>query len=712
MTSSSPLKVVLAGNPNCGKTTLFNGLTGTHQKVGNWPGVTVEKKTGRYRTANGEVEVIDLPGIYSLEQDTFGLDEQVALEVLTQGDMDVIVNIVDASCLDRQLLLTHQLREFDRPLLVVVNMLDVAEANEMHVDLDQLSASLGLPVIGIVASKHRGIQNVKDGLLMAAHYEGVAVNGDLSVNERLSARLEAVRHWVSRSVRQTAHPITATERIDQIVLNRFLGIPIFLFAMYLLFTFAIHIGAIFVDFFDILLGAWLVDGTAHLLKALNAPDWLRVLLADGLGGGVQLVGTFIPVISGLYFGLAFLEGSGYIVRAAFVVDRLMQTIGLPGKSFVPLIVGFGCNVPAVMATRTLDKPSDRMITMAMSPFMSCGARLTVYALFAAAFFESQGQNVVFALYLLGVIMAVSTGWIFRKAFYAQAMSSSIMEMPAYHVPSLRNVVITTWYRLKSFVSRAGKTILIVVVLLSFLNSWGTDGSFGHENSQQSMLSALSRQGTPLFSPMGIEADNWPATVGIITGVFAKEAVVGTLDSLYSDIAGQGVLGSEPLPLWQATQAALVSISDNVLALADSLFQGLSVSAIQQTIIDEEVIALSDGVSTYRMMNALFVTPLAALSYMVFILLYTPCVAVVGALVKEAGIRWTWVIVTWNTCLAYGVATIIYQLGSIKSHPVSSIVWVLSMVLLIGCILWFLKVTGRPRADFIPRNRIPIKNLTP
>ncbi len=706
------LKVALIGNPNCGKTTLFNGLTGAHQKVGNWPGVTIERKVGFFTLADGQrVELVDLPGIYSLEQDEYGLDEQIAKDFLSQNEVDVVINLVDANSLDRQLLLTHQLRDYDIPMLVAVNMLDVAQVNKIDVDLDQLSKSLELPVVGIVASKHSGAVNIRESLALAKCFQPTAKavlpshDGD-----RVMARLSDVKRWVFASVTQQELSMTLSDRIDRVVLNKYLGFPIFLLAMYLLFTFAINVGAVFIDFFDILLGAWLVDGAHQLLTFLHAPAWLSVLIANGLGGGIQLVGTFIPVIGFLYLGLSLLEGSGYIVRAAFVVDRLMQSIGLPGKSFVPLIVGFGCNVPSIMATRTLDRESDRMVTIAMTPFMSCGARLTVYALFASAFFGNSGQNVVFALYLLGIAMAVLTGWIFRKALYRDELGSSIMEMPVYHVPSMRNVFMTTWHRLRGFIARAGKTIVGVVVVLSFLNSWGVDGTFGNEDSQKSMLSVVSQKATPLLAPIGVQADNWPATVGIVTGIFAKEAVVGTLDSLYSDVAGLADEDSETLGLWASTGAAIMSIWDNASALSSTLTDPLGITVGSYDSLDQAAQEQDVRTGTLLTMATLFVSPFAAFCYLVFILLYTPCVAAMGALVRESGGKWSWIVISWSTVLAYATATIFYQAGTLLLHPVSSVLWIAGMLGLVAVYIGLIKQIGKPVALTDQVDLIPTKSL--
>ena len=709
---SQVLKVALIGNPNCGKTTLFNTLTGSHQKVGNWPGVTIEKKVGTFKGASGEtVELVDLPGIYSLEQDEYGLDEKIAKDFLGTYNVDIIINLVDATCLDRQLLLTHQLRDFGIPILVAVNMLDVAQANKIDVNLTQLAAELELPVVGIVASKHTSLRKIVDSLVQAKPFDPQAkvilpTNG----GDRVLARLHDVRRWVQRCSTAQDMPMSLSNRIDRIALNKYLGFPIFLFAMYLLFTFAINIGAVFIDFFDILLGAWLVDGTHQVLAFLHAPAWLSVLIADGLGGGIRLVGTFIPVIGFLYLGLSLLEGSGYIVRAAFVVDRLMQSIGLPGKAFVPLIVGFGCNVPSIMATRTLDRQSDRMITIAMTPFMSCGARLTVYALFAAAFFGNSGQNIVFGLYLLGIAMAVLTGWIFRNALYKGELGSSIMEMPVYHVPSLRNVVMTTWHRLKSFIARAGKTIVGVVVILSFLNSWGTDGSFGNEDSQNSMLSVISKKATPLLAPIGVQPDNWPATVGIITGIFAKEAVVGTLDSLYSDVAGIENDPNDGVTLWSSTIDAVVSIWTNAADLSSTLTDPLGITVSSYNSLDEAAAEQEVRTGTLLTMATLFVTPFAAFCYLVFILLYTPCVAAMGALVRESGAKWSWIVISWSTVLAYAAATILYQTGTLLAHPLSSVLWIAAMFMVLAVYVGLIKQIGKPVKMATDVSLIPTKSI--
>lgn len=676
----STLRIALVGNPNCGKTTLFNALTGSHQKVGNWPGVTVEKKSGSFRHEGRECEIVDLPGIYSLEQEYLGLDEEIAREHLNSDEFDVIINIIDASNLQRNLILTQQVLELGHPTLVAVNMMDIAEQEGLSIDIDSLHQELGVFVTPVVASRQNGLDELLAGVLAAERPQDLEkLHSSEFVSDKIVKRYQRAGDIVGGVVQMAPVEHTLTEQLDRWVLNRWLGVPIFLLMMYLMFTVAINFGAVFIDFFDILFGTFVVDLPRWALESVGAPAWLIVLLADGLGGGIQLVATFIPVIGGLYLCLALLESSGYMSRAAFVIDRLMSGIGLPGNAFVPLIVGFGCNVPAVMAARSLGRESDRLLTISMAPFMSCGARLTVYALFAAALFPENGQNIVFGLYLLGIAMAVLTGWLFRKQIFPQEKTPSFQEMPAYHAPVLRNILLTTWFRLKSFVLRAGRTIVLVVVGLSFLNSIGTDGSFGNEDSERSVLAAIGKSITPVFAPIGLEKDNWPATVGLFTGLFAKEAVVGTLDALYSEEPSADVAEGAPA-LLAATGEALLTIRDNTLDMAGTLTDPLGIQLESSGSLADA--ADSQGVteSTLTQMAALFVTPFAAFCYLVFVLLYAPCVAVLGAISKEAGTKWMLLTFAWTTGLAYVTASSIYQIGMLTTTPVFSTLW------LAGCIV--------------------------
>jgi len=706
--------IALIGNPNCGKTTLFNNLTGAHQKVGNWPGVTVEKKSGTMMLGDQSVEIVDLPGIYSLEQDYLGLDEIIARDFLRQESYDLVINIIDATNLERNLVLTQQVLEASQNVVVALNMVDVAHQNGVEIDVVALSKKLGVMVVPIVASRGTGVDGLKfymqESLTAGKKPETersveVSHDTDEATGDKLIRRYHTAKRLVDGVMLMTPVEHSLTEQIDRWVLNRWLGIPFFLFMMYAMFTVAISFGAVFIDFFDILFGVVFVDSSRWLLTWSGFPEWLVVLLADGLGSGIQLVATFIPVIGFLFLCLSILEDSGYMSRAAFVVDRLMSKLGLPGNAFVPLIVGFGCNVPSVMAARTLGRDSDRLLTIAMAPFMSCGARLTVYALFAAAFFPNNGQNIVFLLYLLGIGMAVLTGWVFRKQIFAAEMTPSFQEMPAYHLPVIRNILLTTWFRLRAFVFRAGKTIVLVVIALSFLNSIGTDGSFGHANTDKSALSVVGKAITPLFVPIGLSRDNWPATVGLFTGLFAKEAVVGTLDALYS--GSEMIDLNAPPDINAAVQAAFMSIVTNVSELLGHLGDPLGLD--MGDLGDQAKMAEVQGVNTSTLTNmaSLFGSQLAAFSYLVFILLYAPCVAVLGAIAKEAGWRWMALVFCWSTGLAYVTASTVYQLGSFSAHPLFSGLWLLGCVLVMIVAIGSLKHIGR---GALPANRIAVVQL--
>ena len=706
--------IALIGNPNCGKTTLFNNLTGAHQKVGNWPGVTVEKKSGTMMLGDQSVEIVDLPGIYSLEQDYLGLDEIIARDFLRQENYDLVINIIDATNLERNLVLTQQVLEASQNVVVALNMVDVAHQNGVEIDVVALSKKLGVMVVPIVASRGTGVDGLKfymqESLTAGKKPETersveVSHDTDEATGDKLIRRYHTAKRLVDGVMLMTPVEHSLTEQIDRWVLNRWLGIPFFLFMMYAMFTVAISFGAVFIDFFDILFGVVFVDSSRWLLTWSGFPEWLVVLLADGLGSGIQLVATFIPVIGFLFLCLSMLEDSGYMSRAAFVVDRLMSKLGLPGNAFVPLIVGFGCNVPSVMASRTLGRDSDRLLTIAMAPFMSCGARLTVYALFAAAFFPNNGQNIVFLLYLLGIGMAVLTGWVFRKQIFAAEMTPSFQEMPAYHLPVVRNILLTTWFRLRAFVFRAGKTIVLVVIALSFLNSLGTDGSFGHANTDKSALSVVGKTITPLFVPIGLSRDNWPATVGLFTGLFAKEAVVGTLDALYS---GSEIVDlNAPPDINAAVQAAFMSIVINISELLGHLGDPLGLD--MGDLGDQAKMAEVQGVNTSTLTNmaSLFGSQLAAFSYLVFILLYAPCVAVLGAIAKEAGWRWMALVFCWSTGLAYVTASTVYQLGSFSAHPLFSGLWLLGCVLVMIVAISSLKRIGQ---GALPANRIAVVQL--
>ncbi len=708
--------VALVGNPNAGKTTLFNQLTGSQQRVGNWSGVTVEKKSGEIQLADKRLTLVDLPGTYSLQRSehTLSLDQQIAQQFVMDHQADAFINIVDASSLERGLFLTMQLLECGVPVVVALNMMDVAKRRGLQVDVREMSQRLGCPVVPIVASRRQGIADLLEKLEQQLDMPFGDVSLSAQATEKdINSRYEAIAQLLSkvRSI-EPQSALTTTERIDSVVLNRFIALPLFLVIMYLMFMFTIHLGGAFIDVFDGVAGVLFVEAPRHFLEGLPVPAWLVTALCDGLGGGVQLVASFIPIIGSLFLFQSVLETSGYMARAAFIVDRLMRSLGLPGKSFVPLIVGFGCNVPSVMGARTLDRHADRLLTVLMAPFMSCGARLTVYVLFATMFFPDNAANVIFLLYLIGILLAVFTGLALKRQLFGNSASHFIMELPNYHVPHWRSVLILAWNRLKGFVVRAGKAIVLVVLLLNFVNSWGVDGSFGNQDTEQSMLSHIGKQITPLFGPIGVSEDNWPATVGIFSGVFAKEVVIGTLDALYGGIASAqstteaGTAGAESLMVQLA--AALQTVPDNLSELADVWGDPLGIGV--EDLSDATAAADAQGVelSTLSVMQSLFQSPLAAFAYLVFVLLYMPCVATLGAIYKEVGAFWAIFSASWNTILAYTSAVLVYQSGMLTIAPVKAVVMIMSMLLVLT-LAWFVLIYFA-RKEASTDDLIPVVNL--
>lgn len=733
------LSVALVGNPNGGKTTLFNALTGARQRVGNWPGVTVERKSGFFVDSANTVEVIDLPGIYSLNlaSETSAIDERIACDFILNRKADVVVNIVDASNLERHLYLTIQLLEMGVPVILALNMMDVARSRQISVNLQKLTTQLGCPVISLEANKGYGVKELKQAIIQFQEKSHAKVpvypeviresiqqlalsifidrKSHIGTQEWVAMRLLEddmyVRQWVTPSileqvdacksqihgklnedadiliadaryqyismvikecVSQATHlKSTWTQWIDNIVLNRVLGIPLFLGIMYLLFVFAINIGGAFQDFFDISSQTIFVDTVAFGLSKVGAPTWLIALLANGIGKGINTTITFIPVIGAMFLFLALLEDSGYMARAAFVIDRFMRALGLPGKAFVPMIVGFGCNVPAVMGARTLENKRDRILTIMMTPFMSCGARLAIYAVFTAAFFPKGGQNIVFALYLIGILMAILTGFILRKTLLKGDPSPLVMELPAYHVPHFKTVLLHAWQRLKSFVFRAGKLIVPICVLIGALNALNLDGSMNtSEGDARSLLSMIGQWATPIFAPMGLTIDNWPATVGLVTGILAKEVVVGTLNTLYTQMGHLAAVGdASSFQFWAGLQEAWQSIPQNFAALSNAFGNPVLAQAPMSSV--------NQGV--YGLMYQKFDGQIGAFAYLLFVLLYFPCISTTAAMLRELHRGWSIFSAVWMTGVAYGVAVTFYQAATWLRHPLSSSCWILAII---------------------------------
>ena len=662
----------IVGNPNCGKTTLFNGLTGSHQHIGNWPGVTVEKKEGftqvEGKDGGGEpIRVVDLPGIYSLTATSE--DEKVSLEYVLTHEADLYINVLDATTLERNLYLTLLLCELKLPMVLVVTMMDIVRQRNVRVDLARLSEHFGVPVVGMDATKSSDIRKLTGVLgeyLVAGRVPTVSLDYDQTLDEieLAGARYAFIENMLKDVVVSVPHKVYTSEKIDRVVLNRFLGIPLFLGMMYFVFWFTQAVGGAFIDFFDGIGDTVFVSGLGWLLSQVHAPGWLIAIVANGAGTAIQTVMTFLPPVGFMFLALSVLEDSGYMARAAFVMDRFMRWIGLPGKSFVPMLVGFGCSVPAIMATRTLESKRDRFLTVFMAPFMSCGAKLPIWVLFGAAFFPQNPGRLVFLIYVTGIVLGIVTGLVLKHTLFQGEPTHFIMELPPYHCPRPKQIFLHAWERLKIFIWRAGKFIVPMVLVLGVLNTVGTDGSVGRDSSKESLLSVVGKVITPVFEPIGVEADNWPASVSIFTGLFAKESVVGTMKGLYGQQAArvnseEEVVNSEEeddYSFWGGIRDAFATIPANLSCVFGRFADPLDWSGASEEVEGVEHEAeISSAVDSLRRhfpkgFHQVF-------AFLLFVLLYVPCLAATGVVYREIGKLYGTIFVGYLTTLGWSVATI-------------------------------------------------------
>ena len=716
MAARKLLTIAIAGNPNCGKTALFNALTGARQHVGNWPGVTVEKKEGYFELGDRQIRLVDLPGTYALFANAE--DERAAVDYLLSREASLIINIVDATNLERNLFLTSQLADMKIPMVIAVNMMDIAENRGIQLDLDELSDFYGVPCIPLSAVSEKSVTNFisQMGHVLASPMPlpkqmvyGDKVEEAVKVLEPkvapVAKLLDADARWVSlmclgnqksyadkfaeagvkldkaevvkilgeepefamaENRYSISHEVagkatvsvrakkTFSDKLDAVLLNRWAALPIFLVIMYLVFWIAVTIGSAFIDFFDVLFGAIFVDGLGYVLgDVLGCPSFVTAILADGIGAGIQTVSTFIPVIFFMFLCLSFLEDSGYMARAAFVADRFMRFLGLPGRAFVPMMVGFGCGVPGIMGSRVLESKRERFLTIFLVPFMSCGARLPVYALFAAAFFGKMAGTVVFLLYLAGVLFAVVYGLFLKKSLFQGQASNFVMELPPYHLPKFKSLMIHCWQRLRDYIWRAGKVITLAVAILGFLNSFGivekmyvnvngteteivkseegyqmvkeneegeaenvalpegfvvdeskvvkaNEFTAGNGDSENSLLSVIGKAITPVFEPFGVEKENWPASVSLFTGLLAKEAVIGTMNSLYSMVGENAEApaeenkAAEPVEEPKAEEPAPEQVAVADSAATDSVKADSTVAAVVDSTVTDSAAAPAES----------------------------------------------------------------------------------------------------------------------
>ena len=698
------IKIALAGNPNCGKTTLFNALTGSNQYVGNWPGVTVEKKEGRLK-GNKDVVIQDLPGIYSLSPYT--LEEVVARGYLVNEKPDAILNIVDGTNIERNLYLTTQLIELGIPVVVAVNMIDLVRKNGDKIDLKKLGEALGCDVVEMSALKNEGGMEAAQRCVQAAQrakgqsekelphvFTGSVEHAIAHIEESIAGKVDArnlrwyaikvferdekvlaeleldsslkkhleehirdcekeldddaesiitnqryayINKVVDKAVKKKAalHSLSTSDKIDKIVTNRILALPIFIVVMYVVYWVAMGpFGTFLTDWTnDVLGGAWMTEGSRSLLTSWGTADWLTGLVSDGIVAGVGAVLGFVPQMLVLFLMLSVLEDIGYMARVAFIMDRIFRKFGLSGKSFIPMLIGSGCGVPGVMASRTIENERDRRMTIMTTTFVPCGAKMPIVGLFAGALFGGSGLVAVSA-YFIGIGAIILSGIILKKTkMFAGDPAPFVMELPAYHVPAAVNVLRATWERGWSFIKRAGTIILASSIILWFLQGFGfVDGQFGMvEDNNSSILASIGSAICIIFAPLGF--GDWQSTVAVFTGLIAKENVVSTFGVLFG--VGSEVAEDDP-SLWTAVAAHY--------------------------------------------------TPLVAYSFMIFNLLCAPCFAAMGAIKREMN-NWKWTLgaIGYMCGLAYVVSFIVYQIGSLfvgGSFGIGTVIAILAVIAII------------------------------
>ena len=702
------IKIALAGNPNCGKTTLFNALTGSNQFVGNWPGVTVEKKEGKLK-GHKDVTIMDLPGIYSLSPYT--LEEVVARTYLITERPDAILNIVDGTNIERNLYLSTQLMELGIPVVMAVNMVDIMEKTGDKIHIDKLSKKLGCEVVEISALKGTGVQKAAEKAVAAAGkkdasarvhefnpqvesviqtveeklFDDIAedqkrffaiklLEKDDKIKEQMkhspdvsaeiktledefdddtesiitNERYEYISSIIDECVTKGTKKgeLSVSDKIDRVVTNRFLALPIFAVVMFIVYYVSVTtIGAILTDWTnDTLFGEWIIPGAQNFFENIGCADWLTGLIVDGVISGVGAVLGFVPQMLVLFIFLAFLESCGYMSRVAFIMDRIFRKFGLSGKSFIPMLIGSGCGVPGVMASRTIENDRDRKMTIMTTTFIPCGAKLPIIALIAGAFFDNAGW-VAWSAYFVGVAAIICSGIILKKTkMFSGEPAPFVMELPAYHWPTVGNVLRSMWERGWSFIKKAGTIILLSTIILWFLMSFGwVDGGFGMLEAEQLNDSILAKIGSAIawiFAPLGWTqaGEGWKMAVAAVSGLIAKENVVATFGLLF----GFGEVAEDGQEIWGSLATVM--------------------------------------------------TPIASYGFLVFNLLCAPCFAAMGAIKREMNnTKWFWFAIGYQCILAYVAAMCIYQIGTLITTGAFGIGTIIAFV----CVAGFLYLLFRP-----------------
>ena len=620
----STISVALTGNPNTGKTTLFNALTGARQKIGNWPGVTVDKKVGYVNHNERVISVIDLPGTYSINARS--AEEVIVAEYLLYEHPDVVVNVLDATNLDRNLFLTLQLLESGIPVILDLNMMDEAKKQKIQINVKQLEQKLGMPVVETVAKDTKSIHHLMDVFTESAmqqyspsefvqlhterviHIRATIADQEEAEEKIIELRYALIDEILGECVKRSTMA-NVSEKIDHVLANGFLALPILLAMMYGVFEITFSwIGQPLADLVEEGIGEVLTPWVETTLASLEVADWMQSLIVDGVIAGVGGVLTFVPLIFTLFFCLSFLDGTGYMARVAFIMDPIMRRVGLTGKGVMPLIMGFGCAVPAIMGARALDSEKDRKIAILVTPFLTCGAKLPIMALFAAIFFPDNATNVVFSIYLAGILAVMLMAKILDSGMFKEEESTFLLELPQYRLPDMKTVLLETWDKGKGFLVKAGTIIFAMSIVIWFLSSYNLSGAAEMEDS---FLASIGSVIAGVFAWHGFAT--WEAGAAVITGILAKEAVVSTLGVLYG----------------------VAEVSEEAAEAAAQMHGTLDVAF----------------------------TSLSAYAFMIFAALYTPCMTALGTIKKEITTwKWTAFAAVYTFAVAWIVSLAVYQIG--------------------------------------------------
>ncbi|MDQ7039153.1 MAG: ferrous iron transport protein B [Aquificota bacterium] len=676
--------VAVAGNPNVGKTTILNHIAGTDLKVGNWPGVTVEKKEALVEFMGYRIHLVDLPGVYTL--DPVAEDERIAVSFLEKQNPDVILNIVETPNLERNLFLTTELLELGRPTVLVLNMWDEAIKQGIEVDTDRMKELLNVEVVKTVGRTGEGVEDILpavvrvyeegrvpkvtyspeiEGVLSQLSGEGSSKRELIAILENTPEKRKPVEEKAGKPLREIldderyafVHGLSAevmkkrsisrkdvTDALDRVVLHPLLGFPVFVGVVYITFKIAFDFSTPFVDWVDSFMVDFLGPSAGLVLKALNFPDWFVRFFSEAVVGGVGFVLTFVPLIGTLYLLITLLEMSGYIPRVAFLMDRFMHRLGLHGRSVIPLIMGFGCNVPAIIATRTMESTRDKILVTMMIPFMSCPARLVVFAFFVSIFFRENPALVITFLYLLGILVAVATAFFLRKAVYRGSLSHFVMELPPYRFPSFKTLITITWVHLKDFLYRAGTLIFGASVFIWLLLNTPP----GAGNISESLAGKIGKVLVPVFEPIGI--DNWKATTSLIPAFLAREIVISSMGTIYTAEEAGKIGEFNPKEEFLSQMESLgTAVRDAFVSLVT-----LRIAAFE---VEEEEEGLKDLIRKDF-------TPSSALSFMTFILIYTSCLGTFAVLVREIGRKRAVLFLGYSFVAAWTVSFVVYRVSSL------------------------------------------------